>query len=53
MRTWFTLQAAWNLRRSAYDEKAEFWQAGRSVAAIDGIVPAGDIVRSCAAAITT
>ena len=33
MRTWFTLQAALNLRRSAYDEKAEFWQAGRSVAA--------------------
>jgi nitronate monooxygenase len=51
MRTWFTLQAAWNLRRSAYDAKAEFWQAGRSVAAIDGIVPAGDIVRACAAAV--
>lgn len=53
MRSWFTLQAALNLRRSAYDEKAEFWQAGRSVAAIDGIVPAGDIVRACAAAIAT
>jgi nitronate monooxygenase len=51
MRTWFTLQAGWNLRRSAYDEKAEFWQAGRSVSAIDGIVPAGDVVRACAAAI--
>ena len=53
MRTWFTLQAAWNLRRSAYDERGEFWQAGRSVAAIDGIVPAGEIVRACAAAIST
>jgi nitronate monooxygenase len=51
MRTWFTLQAGWNLRRSAYDEKAEFWQAGRSVAAIEGIVPAGDVVRACAAAV--
>jgi len=51
MRTWFTLQAGWNLRRSAYDEKAEFWQAGRSVAAIHAIVPAGDVVRECAAAI--
>ena len=51
MRTWFTLQAAWNLRRSAYGGKAEFWQAGCSVAAIDGLVPAGDIVRACAVAI--
>jgi nitronate monooxygenase len=49
MRTWFALRAAWSLRRSAYDEKAEVWQAGRSVAAIDGVVPAGDIVRACAA----
>jgi nitronate monooxygenase len=51
MRTWFAVQAALNLRRSAYDEKAEFWQAGRSVAAIHSVVPAGDIVRACAAAV--
>ncbi len=50
MRSWFALRAAWSLRRSAYDEKAGFWQAGRSVAAIHAIVPAGDIVRACAAA---
>ena len=50
MRTWFAVQAAWNLRRSAYDEKAEFWQAGRSVASIDRILPAADVVRACAAA---
>jgi nitronate monooxygenase len=49
-RSWFALRAAWRLRRSAYDEKAEFWQAGRSVASIDGLVPAGDVVRACAAA---
>ena len=51
MRTWFALRAAFDLRRSAYDEKAEFWQAGRSVAAIESILPAGDIVRACAAAV--
>ena len=50
MRTWFALRAAWNLRRSAYDEKADFWQAGRSVAAIHAIEPAGEIVRTWAAA---
>ena len=49
MRTWFALQAAWKMRRSAYDAKAELWQAGRSVAAIADIVPAGDVVRACAA----
>ena len=50
MRTWFAAQAALNLRRSAFDAKAEFWQAGRSVAAIDRIRPAGEIVRECAVA---
>lgn len=50
MRTWFATQAALNLRRSAYDEKAEYWQAGKSVAAIDRVLSAGDIVRECAEA---
>ena len=50
MRTWFATQAALNLKKSAFDAKAEFWQAGRSVAAIDSVLPAGDIVRECAQA---
>lgn len=50
MRAWFAARAALDLRRSAFDAKAEYWQAGRSVAAIDAIRPAGDIVRECAEA---
>jgi nitronate monooxygenase len=50
MRTWFATQAALNLRKSAFDGKAEYWQAGKSVAAIDRVMSAGDIVRECAEA---
>jgi nitronate monooxygenase len=52
MRTLYALRSTWQLKRSSLDERgaAEYWQAGRSVAAIHDIVPAGDIVRRCAAA---
>jgi hypothetical protein len=30
--------------------RPDYWQAGRSVAAIHSIQPAGEIVRACAAA---
>lgn len=52
MRTVFALKSAWLMKRDAYDPRAnrDVWQAGRSVAAIRSIVPAGDIVRACAEA---
>lgn len=53
MRTYFALRSAWLMKRDAYDprENREVWQAGRSVAAIRSIEPAGDIVRACAEAV--
>ncbi len=45
LRTLFVLRSAWSLKRGARVERSQFWQAGRSVAAIRGIEPAGDIVR--------
>jgi nitronate monooxygenase len=52
MRTVYALWSGWKLKRSSYDEsgKRDFWQAGRSVAGIREIRPAGDIVREFAAA---
>lgn len=53
MRTVFALKSAWLMKRDAYDprEARDVWQAGRSVSAIHGIVPAGEIVRACAEAV--
>ena len=53
MRTYFALRSAWLMKRDAYDprEGRDVWQAGKSVAAIHGVVPAGDIVRACAEAV--
>ena len=52
MRTVYALRSAWQLKRSSLDERGatEYWQAGRSVAAIHEILPAGEIVRRCAQA---
>ncbi|HSG08577.1 MAG TPA: nitronate monooxygenase [Longimicrobiales bacterium] len=52
MRTLYALRSAWQLKRSSLDERGtnEYWQAGRSVAGIHDILPAGDIVRLCARA---
>jgi len=46
MRMFYTLHSAFQLRKSSYDDdaKKEFWQAGKSVAGIQKIESAGDIV---------
>jgi nitronate monooxygenase len=41
-----TLHSVWSLKRGARLETSQLWQAGRSVAAIDRIEAAGDIVRA-------
>ncbi len=52
MRTIYALRSVWELKRTSLDERGrkEYWQAGQSVSGIHGILPAGDIVRSCAQA---
>ena len=52
MRTLYALWSGWKLKRSSMDETGtkDFWQAGRSVAGIDAVRPAGEIVREYAAA---
>ena len=52
MRTIYALRSLWQLKRSSLDESGEkdYWQAGKSVAGITSIEPAGEIVRRFAAA---
>lgn len=52
MRMVYALRSAWALKRSLMDGGGsnDYWQAGKSVAGIDAIVPAGQIVRDFAAA---
>jgi nitronate monooxygenase len=52
MRTVYALRSLWQLKRSSLDESGEkdYWQAGKSVAGITSIEPAGEIVRRFAAA---
>ncbi len=52
MRTIYALRSLWQLKRASLDETGEkdYWQAGKSVATIDRIEPAGAIVRRFAAA---
>jgi nitronate monooxygenase len=47
MRMIYGLKSIWQLKRSSLDEsgRTDYWQAGKSVAGIDRIEPAGDIVR--------
>ncbi len=47
MRMIYTIRAAFQLRKSSYDENAkkEYWQAGKSVAGVDKIESASDIVK--------
>jgi len=47
MRTIYALRSLWQLKRASLDESGErdYWQAGKSVAGIDAIEPAGEIVR--------
>jgi nitronate monooxygenase len=52
MRTLYALKSLWQLKRSLRAEDAkEFWQAGKSVAGIDAIEPAGAIVHRFAEAV--
>lgn len=47
MRTIYALKSIWQLKRSSLDETGtkDYWQAGKSVAGIHDIEPAGEIVR--------
>ena len=53
MRSLYALRSLWQLKRSSVGEAAgaeDYWQAGRSVAGVTSIEPAGDIVRRFAEA---
>ena len=49
IRTWYALKSFWQLKRASLDSSGtnEYWQAGKSVAVIDRIEPAGEVVRRC------
>ena len=55
MRTIYALRSLWQLKRGLMRETAslDYWQAGKSVAGIDHVEPAGEIVRRFAAALTS
>ncbi len=52
MRTIYALKALWQLKRASLDESGakDYWQAGKSVAGVSAIEPAGEIVRRFAEA---
>jgi nitronate monooxygenase len=52
MRSIYAIKSLWQLKHASLDETGEkdYWQAGKSVAGIHQIEPAGDIVRRFAAA---
>jgi nitronate monooxygenase len=58
MRTIYALRSAWQLKRASLAGGAreasskDYWQAGKSVAGIDRVEPAGAIVRRFAAALS-
>jgi nitronate monooxygenase len=47
MRTLYALRSLWSLKRGLLRERPErgYWQAGKSVAGIDAVLPAAEIVR--------
>ena len=47
MRTIYALRSLWSLKRGLLRDAPgrDYWQAGKSVAGVDGIEPAGEIVR--------
>ena len=52
MRTFYALGSLWRLRRSLHaTEPDDYWQAGKSVATIDHVEPAGEVVRQFARAL--
>jgi nitronate monooxygenase len=54
MRTLYTLNSLRRLRKSlsSADTSTDYWQAGKSVAGIDSILPSAEIVRSFGAALS-
>jgi nitronate monooxygenase len=54
VRTWYALRSLRQLKKASLEGPSylDVWQAGKSVAAIDEILPAGEIVRRCASAAT-
>jgi nitronate monooxygenase len=50
MRTVYALRSAWKLKRSLMNggSSRDYWQAGKSVAGIDAVLPAGTVVRQFA-----
>jgi nitronate monooxygenase len=52
MRTLYTLRSLWQLKRASLDTTGDkdYWQAGKSVAGIHAIEPAGEIIRRYTAA---
>ena len=50
MRSLYAVRTAWTLKRGARVDRAQLWQAGKSVAGIHSIEPAGAIVRRWASA---
>ena len=52
MRTLYALRSIWQLKRASLDESGsfEYWQAGRSVAGVDSVEPAREIVHRFASA---
>ncbi len=55
MRTLYALRSLRELKKSSLEGPSykDVWQAGKSVDAIDAILPAGEVVRRCAAAART
>ena len=45
MRTAYALRSLWSLKRGLLQDAPLYWQAGKSVAGIDSVEPAGEIVR--------
>ena len=53
MRTWYALNSVRRLKKSlsSSDTRTDYWQAGKSVAGIHDVRPAGEVVREFAAAL--
>lgn len=52
MRMIYAAKSLWQLKRASLDEDGtnDYWQAGKSVAGVDAVIPAGEVVASFAAA---
>jgi nitronate monooxygenase len=50
VRAWYSIVSAHRLKGATLKSSQDLWQAGRSVAGIDSVLPAGEVVRACAEA---